>query len=842
MPAGVPTSYPCSGSGGTLALTTMQTAVRPRRPVTTRPPDPPHGVTGLSFHAVLMFAVIAVAAGLVALALAPVFAGATRAFRFAQDRLVYTVDQDDVSFPRFPERSSIYASNGDLLATIYLDENRKYVKISNVAQVAVDAVLAIEDDRFYEHNGVDVKAIFRALMENLKAGRVTQGGSTLTQQLVKLQFTEGEDTLSRKLNEASMALAVEKVYTKDQILELYLNKVYLGNGVYGIGTASEYYFGKPARQLTLTEGALLAGLVARPEEFNPITHPEAADFRRDTVINTMAALEMISEADRAAAVDMPLGLKPNPGTPKAQRDPYFVQYIKSKILDVKGHPEFDVLGKTYKQRKEALFQGGLSIHTTLDPEWQEWAQDSVRGNLAESSDPEGAVATVETRTGAIRTLLSGSDFARDELNLAAGPGRQTGSAAKPFTLVAAFRRGFPPGKVYEASSPKEIPGWRSPCGCVYNAAEGGSGEYMDLWAATENSVNVVFAQLAVDVGAEHIVKAAHDMGITTPLDAVPAITLGSEEATPLDMATAYATLANEGVRCEPFAVQRIEVRRQTVYKHRAKPFCEHVVSPEIANLVTAMLERATCCGTGYRALLGTGHPQAGKTGTASDNTNAWYVGYIRQVSTAVWVGHVRGQIPMDDDYYGGPVYGGTFPADIWHDYMVNVVQRFPYQDFPAPPPPEYGTVPGVVGMMEGEAQETLAEANFTPRVEVTKGAEPAGTVIGQSPGGGARIELGGLVTISVSDGTGPPKQRVPNVIGLTRDVAWSKLHARGFRVDVDRVEVSDRSQDDRVVAQAPQGGAKVKEGATIVISVGKFKPGGGGGDGGGGGGGDGDGD
>jgi membrane peptidoglycan carboxypeptidase len=357
-------------------------------------------------------------------------------------------------------------------------------------------------------------------------------------------------------------------------------------------------------------------------------------------------------------------------------------------------------------------------------------------------------------------------------------------------------------------------------------------------AATENSVNVVFAQLAIDVGAEHIVKAAHDMGITTPLDAVPAITLGSEEATPLDMATAYATLANEGVRCEPFAVQRIEVRRETVYKHRAKPFCEQVVSPEIAHLVTAMLERATCCGTGYRALLGTGHPQAGKTGTASDNTNAWYVGYIRQVSTAVWVGHVRGQIPMDDDYYGGPVYGGTFPADIWHDYMVNVVQRFGYQDFPAPPPPEYGTVPGVVGMMEGEAQETLAEANFTPRVEVTKGAEPAGTVIGQSPGGGARIELGGLVTISVSDGTGPPKQRVPNVIGMPQDVAWSKLHALGFRVDVDKVEVSHRSQDGRVVTQAPQGGAKVKEHALIVISVGKFKPGGGG-DGGGG---DGDGD
>ncbi|MBI4260895.1 MAG: hypothetical protein HY658_10055, partial [Actinobacteria bacterium] len=442
----------------------------------------------------------------------------------------------------------------------------------------------------------------------------------------------------------------------------------------------------------------------------------------------MAVLGWITVGERAEAVESPIELRRGVGKKPKVREPYFVQFIKGQILDTDNH-EFDFMGTTYQARKEALFQGGLKIHTTISPQWQKLAQEAIRGNLSEASDPEGAMATVETKTGAIRTLVSGTDFVRDELELAAGQGRQTGSAAKPFTLVAAFRQGVPAGKVYRDKSPlcgSEIPGWRSASGCVYNAEGGGSDDgYRDLWSATQYSVNVVFAQLALDIGPESIVDAAQDMGITTPLDAVPAITLGSEEATPLDMASAYGTLANSGVHCDPFAVQRIEHGRQVLYKHKAKPNCQQVVDAPIAHQVTAMLERSACCGTGGRAWQ-TIRPMAGKTGTSPDYTNAWFVGYTRYLSTAVWVGHVKGLVPMKYDYYGGPVFGGTFPAAIWHDFMVQVVDSFPFEDFPAPPPPEYGTIPDVLGLLEEEAAETLAEANFTPIVEEIKGAEPVG--------------------------------------------------------------------------------------------------------------------
>lgn len=797
----------------------MQTAVRPPRQQAFDPREPLTRAGGLGLRVLLMGAVVIVTGVLVAVVLYPAFAGVNRVFEIVDQRLLGQVSTDVVRFPRFPERSRIYASDNSLLATIYLGENRKYVKLRSVSDVARKAVLAIEDARFYEHRGLDVQAVLRALFANLQAREVIQGGSTLTMQLVKLQFTEGEQTLSRKVREASMALALEKTYTKDEIFELYLNKIYFANGVYGIGTASQYYFGKPAGDLTIAEGAALAGMLRAPEFFNPITNPVSVVERRDIVIDHMEALGWITpeQADNARAT--PLELKENVGEVGDGREPYFVSFIKQQILDVKEHPEFDALGTTFEQRKETLFQGGLRIYTTLNPQWQQLAEQSVRGHLSLPDDPQAAVATVETETGAVRTLLSGTDFVDHRLELAAGAGRQTGSAAKPFTLVAAFREGFPPGKVYRDESPMELEGWRSPCQCVYNAEGVGDDGWRDLWDATQYSINVVFAQLALDVGPEEIVKAARDLGITTPLDAVPAITLGSEEATPLDMAAAYATLANDGVRCETYAVQRIESREGLTYKHRLRPNCSQVISPEIAHQVTAMLELATCCGTGSAAVIG--RPQAGKTGTASDYTNAWYVGYIPQLSTAVWVGHARGQVVMDS-VHGERVFGGTFPARIWHDYMVRIVDAFPVVDFPDPPPPEFGSVPGVLGLVQEEAETTLAEANFTPIAETVRGAEPAGTVIGQQPGAGSRIELGSAVRIQVSDGQGPPEQQVPYVIGLSFDDAIVALQRRGFVVGIVEVRVPDPALHGLVLDQAPAGG-KAEEGSTVTITVGQFR-------------------
>jgi penicillin-binding protein 1A len=813
-----------SGGAATVSLpepsTDMQTAVRPPRQQAFQPREPITRMGSVGLRLLLIVVVIGATAVLVATLFIPAVAGANKVMEVVDTELLGQASVDDIQFPRFPERSRIYASDNTLLTTIYLGENRKYVKLQNVSQAARDAVLAIEDARFYEHGGVDVEAVIRAMFANLAQGEIIQGGSTLTMQLVKLQFTDSAETLSRKVREASMALALEQEYTKDQIFELYLNKIYFANSVYGIGTASQFYFGKPAGDLNVAEGAALAGMLRAPEFFNPLTNPESVVERRDIVIEHMQALGWITPEVADQALTTPLELRQNVGQPPGEKEPYFVSYIKEQILDVRGHPEFDALGTTYDQRKETLFQGGLRIYTTLDPQWQQLAELAVRGQLPLPNDPQAAVATLETRTGAVRTLLSGADFLEDELELAAGTGRQTGSAAKPFTLVAAFRQGIPPGKVYRDESPIEIEGWRSPCGCVYNAEGAGDDGWRDLWDATQYSINVIFAQLAMDVGPENIVKAARDMGITTPLDAVPAITLGSEEATPLDMAAAYATLANDGVRCETFAVQRIESREGLVYKHRPGPNCQQVIAPEIAHQVTAMLERATCCGTGSAAVIG--RPQAGKTGTQVDNTNAWYVGYIRQLSTAVWVGYARGLIPMTNVHGEGPVFGGDFPARIWHDFMVRIVDPFPVEDFPDPPPPQFGDVPGVIGLLQGDAEITLAEANFTPIAQTVRGAEPAGTVIGQSPGAGARIELGAAVHIQVSDGQGPPKRRVPLVVGFTLDQAIITLQQQGFVVDMFQVEVPDPALHGIVLDQVPAGG-KAKEGSTVAITVGVFR-------------------
>jgi penicillin-binding protein 1A len=769
-----------------------------------------------------MAVVVAAASALVALALLPTVAGLGNAFEEFDSRFL-AERHADISFPRFPERSSIYASDGSLLATIYLVENRKYVRLWNMSEVAKQSVLAIEDARFYEHGGVDTQSILRALIANVRAGEITQGGSTITQQLVKLQFTESEPTFTRKLEEASTAFAVERTYTKDQILELYMNKVYLANGVYGFGTAAEYYFGKPAKELTLPEAALLAGMISAPEDYNPVTHPDAAMGRRNVVVERLAALGWITEAEAESAKASAIELKSTVGQLLPQKNPFFVQFITGQMLDLSNH-QFDVLGTTVRERTETLFQGGLKIYTTLNPKWQQYAQQAVQQNLPTKADPDAAVVTVETRTGAIKTMLSGARFEKEKIDLVFRGRRQTGSAFKPFTLVAAFREGIPPGKVYETST-FTLP---QPDGSTYVVENfgdaGGSGGFMDLWSATQYSVNPVFIRLIQDVGPENVVKAARDMGVTGSayLPAVPSLTLGAASISPLDMASGFSTLANDGKHCDPYAVERVETRRgDELYHHQPKAGCERVISADIAHLVTAMLQRVVTGGTGTRAAIG--RPQAGKTGSQQDNVDAWFVGYVPQLSTSVWVGHARGLVPMLDDFYGSPVYGGTFPAQIWHDYMIKVVKGLPVQDFPLPPPPEYGNVPSVVGLIQEEAEEILSEANFTPIAVEVRAAEPAGTVVAQSPGAGARVVLGVRVEISVSNGKGPPRVFVPNVLGLTKQAAIHRLEQRGLLAEVVPVPVTDPGLEGIVLDQSPLGG-KADEGSTVTIGVGTLAP------------------
>lgn len=723
-----------------------------------------------------------------------------------------------VQVPTFPEKSTLYARDGSVIASLFLDENRDVARLEDIAEVAQLAVLAIEDDEFYAHGALDVPALVRALVANVAAGEITQGGSTITQQLVKLAVI-GDDTQSfaRKFQEAALAFRLEERYTKDEILELYMNEVYLGNGVYGFGTASNYYFGVPPSDLTLEQAALLAGMIQRPATYDPVLQPDAARDRRNLVLERLRVLGWVDEDTIERAKAAPITVVEEVGEEPQLVQPFFVYFITRSILDMENR-EFDVFGTTTEQRIRTLYQGGLEIHTTLDADWQRYAQQAVNQNpdIDPREGPDVSLATVDTRTGAIRALLSGKNYLRDQLDLAWLGRRQVGSSFKAITLAAAFEAGIPPGKVYDKKSPWCDERWISETGCVSNAEGGNKGGFIDLRSATTGSVNVVFAQLALDIGPERIVDVAHRLGISAPLDPVPSITLGVEEVSTLEMAAAYASLANDGSHCETYAIDRVLLPDgQPLYEHEV--VCEQAIAPEVAHQVTSFLQGAVEYGTGTAARI-PGRPVAGKTGTGQDYTNVYFAGYTRQLATAVWVGYPAGNIPMNS-YYGRSVFGGTLAAPIWGAYMTRVVRGMPVESFPSAPGGGSGTVPDVVGMTREQAEVVLLAANFTPVIEKVPSIGPAGIVLAQSPAPGSTLTLGGPVTIQIP-GKGGVIEGVPDLIGMTQSEAEMLLGIVGLTAQVGTTQVSDPGLDGVVVQQAPAPGAPLPADGIVTILIG----------------------
>ncbi|HET9672226.1 MAG TPA: transglycosylase domain-containing protein [Actinomycetota bacterium] len=602
--------------------------------------------------ALLLIPIILATAVLTAAVLAPPFAAAGFGVNEIRSRLD-ALGSDFTRIPRFPERSTIYAADGSVLTRVYL-HNREIVPLTQISEPAQKAVLAIEDSDFFQHGALDWSSLVRAMIENARAGEIVQGGSTITQQLVGSTIGQKrgfDQSIEGKLQELALAIRVEQRYSKERIFELYLNQVYMGayrgNSAYGIGTAAKFYFRKPARSLTLLEGATLAGMIRAPGYYNPLSRPRKSLLRRNDVLNRMEALGWITDEKNERLKAKPLGLPKDAGTVLDRHPPFFVRFLIEQITE-NENDQFTALGRTAKARRRELYEGGLDIHTTFEPKWQRWGEEIARQPLrvpiyppSGSPPPDVSIVTIDNETGAVKVIVSGRSYREDELDLAT-TGHQPGSAFKPFVLAAAFKRGIPPTQTYSSSNPWCSPLWTDEDHCVSNAEGSGHGT-VDLWTATEDSINVVFAQLIFDAGVDLTAGIATAMMGRDPrterLTAVPALATGSVEISPLDMATGYQTIANDGRHCQPYTVERIERDGKQILEHEAT--CDQVIKQADARLITQMLEAVPVSGTAASAFSAGGwgeRPVAGKTGTAQENTNVWFSGYSRQYTTAVWVG------------------------------------------------------------------------------------------------------------------------------------------------------------------------------------------------------------
>jgi len=609
----------------------------------------------------------------------------------------------EVELRGLSERSYVYAADGTLIATLREEENRAPVSIEELPEHVIDAVLAVEDADFFDHKGVNVRSTVRALLSNVESGETSQGGSTITQQLVKQGVLSAEQTFDRKLREVFLAVRLEEQMPKREILELYLNTIYLGNHSYGIQAAAETYFGVPAAQLDVGQAALLAGLIRDPIDYNPFRYPEIAEERRRIALNRMVAEGMITEAEAAQHADAPLPTEPIQYNPPP--DDYFVEEVKQELL---RDPR---LGKTASERYDAVFRGGLQIYTTLHPALQYLHEISRNEVLAGFALPENpalfiagrnmagqdalgtvSMATVEPGTGAVRALVGGPGFGdENKFNLATQGYRQPGSSFKTFVLLELLEQGYSPQDTISGAGPCrfKIPGVEE----IYEVENFGRsrGFTGSIRAMTTASSNCGYVRLGQIAGIPEVTELAGRMGIKTRnaaneivgLDpSIFSTPLGTQEVTPLGMAAAYAAIANDGHYNAPYFVERVLDRDGKVLLQHDDPG-ERVISIETAHIAADILKDNVLGGTGTAARV-PGHDVAGKTGTAQDFSNAWFVGFSRQLSTAIWMGAMEGNVPMER-VGGRNVTGGSYPAQmfgrIYNAALANMEPE-PFADAP----------------------------------------------------------------------------------------------------------------------------------------------------------------
>jgi penicillin-binding protein 1A len=771
------------------------------------------------------------------------------------------VSSVDASLPKLdiadhqPLTANTYIYDGarhpHLLAVLRGDQSRVIVTSHQIAPVLKQAVVAIEDRRFYSrHQGVDYRSIARALLSDLSAGHTVQGGSTITQQFIKNAYLPADqrtsDTFSRKLREAVLAWQLEKRWSKDEILTNYLNTIYFGEGAYGIEMAARTFFGTTARRLTLPQAALLAGIVQDPAQYDPFADPAAARTRRGEVLAAMAAQGMVSAADAAAAARAPLPRHPH-RLPVSRIAPYFVEYVIQELVRQFG--------------ATTAFGGGLRVYTTLDPRIQRAADRAATDVLDRPDDPAVSIVAIDPHTDEVEALVGGRDFARQQFDVAVDGRRQPGSAFKPFALAAAISQGMSPRSIF-ISEPKAI---ALGGGAVWHVSTY-SGAYagkISLADAAVESDNTVYADLSMMVGPANIAAMAAQMGITTPIGDNPAIALGglATGVSPLEMANAYATLAAGGQHMNgtafdddgpaPISIRKVTDAQGDVLVYNSVTR-SRVLEPWQAGLETSVLQQVVARGTGVAANIG--RPQAGKTGTTTDYADAWFCGYTPDLSAAVWVGYPSARRTMI--VHGIEVAGGTFPAEIWARFASAALDGVPAHAFPAftTPPvvkcivcnrtgelatrwcperlvcyyfagqaptadctyhkPGRVLLPDLTGLDLGIAQQRLRALELGWQVVFVPG-DPSqqGIVLGQSPSPGDTALQGSAVTLRVDSG---PYRIVPDVVGLYRAAAVQALAAAGFAATV-QFDGTTGPSAGTVATQDPAGGTSTQGTVTIVV-------------------------
>ncbi len=678
----------------------------------------------------------------------------------------------------------VYAANGRrVLAVLRGDESRVLVDTEEIAPIMRQAIVSIEDQRFFDHKGIDLRGVGRALWADIRNQALVEGGSTITQQFVKNAYIRNERSLARKVREAALAWQLEQSWKKDRILTAYLNTIYFGNGAYGIQQAARAYFKKNAKELKLHEAALLAGIPSDPGLYDPVTNPRNAKERRRMVLAAMLEQGKITRADyeRANAKPMPSPEDVRlPGTRGPA--PYFVNYVKDQLVEKYG------AGR--------VFGGGLRVTTTIDLKLQEQARAAIKSVLRNPDGPAAALVAIDPSTGAVKAMFGGRNFRESQFNLATQAERQPGSAFKPIVLATAMREGISPLTEIE-SKPVSIDAgdriWR-----VTNYDDTYLGR-VSLARALVSSDNSVYAQLTDLVGPKAIVETAHALGIRSPLEAYFSIGLGSVAVNPLEMTRAFATIANGGRRVDgslfgdrPRVVERVErIRAGRLEENVAQP--TQVLDEGEAELLTDILQDVVREGTGRRAAV-SGVTVAGKTGTTDNYGDAWFVGYTPELAVAVWVGYPDKLRPMTTEFGGRPVTGGTLPALIWKEFVQGVDVEDESAAFAQPP--YLGAVPTWVVQRGGKWRLDNGYC---------RGSRLLVYFSGRAPEKAAECK--------------PNEVQVPLVVGMTADSAVARLASQPLGAKLVFKPAKTGHRPGVVVDQFPKrGGLSANDQVTLVVS------------------------